>query len=1182
MRKFLVVGCGGSGGATLTYMMDQLRSDLAAHGISKIPSGWQFLHIDVPTSPDTGIPGLLNVQAQGGDYLSTAPSSGKYDVLDNAISQWLSSGGGFGEFGTWAPRNPPAIRVPIADGAGQMRAVGRVITLSRVNEIYTKLAAAFQRLKTVETDSEMADVSRRLPGAGQFSSVDSPVVFVVSSMAGGAGASMALDVCRLLAQVPGVDPGLTGVFMVAPDAFESLPLSARGGVNPNALAMLGEIIATQTGAAEAHDLRILRSLGIEVAPSGRPPFARVFPVGRYAGTGKTLFGDGSQSAVYRGLGRGLAAMIASGRATADYVSFDLGNVADVRPAHPDYLGWGAEGGQNTLPWGAFGFASLSMGRDRYRHYAAQRLARFSADRLMRGHLQDGNAASSVEQLRVLADSQWSRVAVNAGLPVGQVPGALAPAVVNQWFAQVALPRAEAEAAVRRILEEQFTAFIPTPDGTMPQWLPILRRFLADRKSPVLNTVSESAYAWAYVWSQRLHEGMLTQVREAAALFGLPYAREMLERTDRLVRDELMPRLGDVAAYARDDIGALPATLEAELSAMRGMIVNGHAIVDRISSQYGEHLLRALYAVAAERGREVLQALVHDVIPKLHAAVSESLRLLEVNASATATASGLADVATDQYVLWPSEDDVRVPERFGVADNEVLLTSAEGFGAQYDGDLREAVAGGGPALNLPDARVQAAAQVVSGYWPVASGEVAPGGLLQVLTNWRPGLFNRDPSTGAPLTPSQGSYALHVSPRDLVDRGLQFVSRPGEAFEKFCSLSLRDYALGVDTVASDLPARNRAIVTKFTEVLTRALPLISIDSDAVNAIHGTSPEYRYKFSSVPLKNLPVAEQIERVVREYPDIAPEARDTLLRSFSDDDGITRVDIFGSYRNYSPLVFDGLLRPAAQQWASTPHQGKLGFWAHRRSRPLPASLAMSEEERSALIKGWYIGQVTGRLRLPKAPYSDAVGVWSSEDERWLEFPNPLLTPPSQFIGLQIDWLPAVLESHLIGIARGLEAPVLSSLRPYRALRRLYDAEPLGPSTGLQEPSGKKILADWLRTGETVSAWPSRIEGETLDARIENSSTFLLQVLEYTRTNFLATQHVGQSSGPFGNIGTRRQAQETPIFRDLAPDIVQAIEELLVLLDGAGKLALDEQQSGPGSGRPPGGDAVPDPGFGAF
>ena len=136
-----------------------------------------------------------------------------------------------------------------------------MITLSKAAEIQTRLQSAWDRLFRVETMSEMATVT--VPGMGRFDPNDPPLVLVVSSMAGGAGASMALDVCRLLTMVTGLDPKLMGVFMVTPDIFESLPESARIGVRANALAMLGEIVASQSGAARDHDVRILRALGRE-------------------------------------------------------------------------------------------------------------------------------------------------------------------------------------------------------------------------------------------------------------------------------------------------------------------------------------------------------------------------------------------------------------------------------------------------------------------------------------------------------------------------------------------------------------------------------------------------------------------------------------------------------------------------------------------------------------------------------------------------------------------------------------------------------------------------------------------------------------------------------------------------------------------------------------------------------
>ena len=83
-----------------------------------------------------------------------------------------------------------------------------------------------------------------------------------------------------------------GVFMVTPDIFDSLPQSSIIGVRANSLAMLGEIVASQAGAAREHDVRIMRALGQHHGEGEPIPFARVFPVGRFIGADRTLFGDG--------------------------------------------------------------------------------------------------------------------------------------------------------------------------------------------------------------------------------------------------------------------------------------------------------------------------------------------------------------------------------------------------------------------------------------------------------------------------------------------------------------------------------------------------------------------------------------------------------------------------------------------------------------------------------------------------------------------------------------------------------------------------------------------------------------------------------------------------------------------------------------------------------------------------
>ncbi len=118
MRRILVVGCGGSGGATLSYLMDQLRSDLLPHSVRALPRAWQFVHIDVPVVADPSPDGLGRVAEQGGTYFGCSPQGASYEVLDDAVSARFTEMGRLDLIATWAPRRPEQVSVPISEGRG--------------------------------------------------------------------------------------------------------------------------------------------------------------------------------------------------------------------------------------------------------------------------------------------------------------------------------------------------------------------------------------------------------------------------------------------------------------------------------------------------------------------------------------------------------------------------------------------------------------------------------------------------------------------------------------------------------------------------------------------------------------------------------------------------------------------------------------------------------------------------------------------------------------------------------------------------------------------------------------------------------------------------------------------------------------------------------------------------------
>lgn len=1162
MKKFLVVGCGGSGGATLSYLMDELRSELALHGVDRIPQGWQFIHIDVPVADTREAEGVGSVRELGGTYYGTGAKGISYSVLDAGVSQALQQSGGLGAIGTWAPRAPESVGVGISAGAGQYRAVGRMITLSKASGIRQALEDSWGSLKRGETNDEMRRLVGEVPGLGEFNGEADPIVLVVSSMAGGAGASMAIDVCRLLTLIPGLDPSLLGIFMVTADVFDPLPPSARTGVRANALAMLGEIVATQSGAARPHDVAALAALGHQNGEGAPVPFKRVFPVGRHVGAQRTPFGDGSSQAVYRGLGRGLAGMMSSGTATEQFVAYDLVNTGSPS-GNRDFLGWGVQ--WDPIPWGSFGFASLSMGRERYREYAAQRLARTAVDRLVEGHMQVGNTESSSKQVARLLDSQWARICDGLGLPASDTTP-MPPQRVLEWFTGRAYPRAQVEFAARKIVEDEFAAYVPSPGGIpVAQWIPTLRQRLSERRSAVTTGISRSSHQWAFAWQQEFTESTIAAVESGVATFGIPYGLALLERIESHIKNVVAPGLHELSERAPADLTALPSALEAKLGALRGVVTNAQDVVDQLAAAFKGVFRDGMIALSAGIAEKVALGAIGGLIEPLRASLREGLRGLELARGSDAQHLGLALLATDIYGAWPSDADPAVPSRFDVANNDVLITKSVKFPDQYRGDIVGAVDG---ANDFSSAASVAVTQVISGEWPTTGATAPPRGLLTIRRPWRSAVFAVNPNTNEVEVPSDAALTLHVKPGEILSRARLFVLRPGVSFDRFCSVSLRDYVSGVGATESEIQVRQADIGAKFRDALVLARPLISVSPTAVTAIHGGEMVYRYKFSEVPFEEIPaVSEDLTHAIDDLPAIDPSSASNLARSLTANERATKVDIFGSYPNYSPLVFDSILEPVAKEWLAMPAQGRQDFWRWRRARPLAAALPMGLDERRAMVGGWFAGQIVGQLRIPAAPYTSPVEIWDGEVHRWLAFPHPLLTPPdtayTRDVGFATyDWLPAVLESILVAIARAHEGTLMESLRPYRVLRSLYDAGSGGPASGLLEGSAKGLIAGWLRSGESGTGSPSRVPGvvagQTVDVRVALVAKWLTGIKDLAGREFLAAGQSGApGGGAFSSISSREQASRMPIFHDLAEDVFVQVSKLLELLPQAAAMAAD-------------------------
>ncbi|SQG63572.1 Uncharacterised protein [Corynebacterium renale] len=1180
MKKFLVVGCGGSGAKTQAYMMDQLKAMLRAKGWtgSTLPQAWQFVSIDVPIAPEPGPGGIDNVKNAGGEYIGIGVTQ-QYRSFDDGVSRRLGAKGALGEIATWAPRNPEMISTPISAGAGQYRALGRMLTIPALNKIREELEAALERMHA--GSPELDQLAEQLTGNRQYSAEESPVIIIISSMAGGAGASMFLDVSRVLSTLPNGDPANTAVFMYTPEVFEKVDASAMVGAWPNSLAMFGEAFATQTGAANESDRALFSAMGIQGTDS-QFTFARVFPIGARMGKQGNVFGDGTPSTIFRGMGRSLTALMFSEQASFSFQAYALGNTGSPA-ADRSILGWAntRDLAWDRLPWGTWGYAQLSMGRDRYAEYSAQRLARYSFERLLRGHLDPTSTLSGQEQMKSRLDEKLDKLAsqnlyLNSEFLHSSPTDATMWNWVGQIFGSFAAPSVQ---AARAHLRSQ----LPEGDGRKARdWEPMIRGRLQDQglAQNLAKGMTSSAYEAVYQFANTIADNLVHMAETQIAEVGVPFTREVLEKLRDTVSNRVVPGLQQVERQmANRNVLAPPPGLDEILQPITGnrTVQQSGVLLDNVAKLYEHQFSQHFSGIVAGYLRPVLEDFSINVIQALLKELNNAQASLEHADNNKDVKLNLADVATDEPNAWPRELDERINDRFRGSHNEILITEVDRFPEDFETQLEETVrASEDDVFDYNQALGRAARSVILGDWDTQGSAPAPKDTLAPSevdvvpghnrVRWVCKTLNTAPGSGEAREPRPARFEVKLSPHQLLERARTWILRPNYFFANFIQADLRSYLK--DQTVSDVEMNQRLARLReaFGEAMTQARPLAAVSSDMLQAVYARDIEYQYTFSEIPFKEMTAAEQLGEVIANRRNLTMNTNDAFEKSLTQDSKIQTIDVFGSYPNYSPVVFSSLFGPIGEEWMARKANPE-GFWNLRRTRPLAGSLPLSNDERKALVAGWIVGVSTGRIYvqdqgLPTA----AVHIWDDTTKEWVPFPNPMLTPPSAMLS-SVDWMAAVIESVLVAYAlvqdRNLHGAVGESLRPYHLLRGLYDDSREGMSAGgtVTHPLVRR-LEQFLNDGEMPG---KGTYGDGIESRYE----FIKQNL--TKSTETASSFVEGSTSalpgqvtkkPWARVTSRDYAKAMPLYRDLAPDVMEMVPEIQKHLDDAKNRALNPQPTG--------------------
>lgn len=1186
MKKFLVVGCGGSGAKTLAFMMDQLKAELRSidPDMTELPKAWQFVNIDVPLEEEAGPQKLPNVTQNGGHYVGIGARQ-NYNTFDEGVSSILGRAGKLGEIATWATRNPSTNDVKLADGAGQYRAIGRMLTLPNLKKIRQSLKEAVDEMFTQEAIQELNRLNYKQTKLDTDTGDSQPVVLVVSSMAGGAGASMFLDVCRVLTTIPNVNPQGTLIFMYTPEIFADNKADDMAGAWPNSLAMFGEVVAAQMGNAYEHDRAIFEAFDMGTPPEGQT-FGRIFPIGSKMGTTSARFGDGSAMSIYRGLGRALAGLMASTKASDNLVSYALTNTP-AGDGGRRFFGWDRPDGTpwGRLPWGSLGYAQVSMGRDRFAEYSSQRLARSAFERLFNGHLDPQNPEAGEMQIAKKLEERLPNAFSSMTLDPswaqgGQIDSGSAWNWLNSVFGGQAQQAADNAA-------KHLQNYIPVGQGrNVNEWREEFEGNMADPRNEqyIASVLNKTAYDIVYRYANFFSDSVLATVESELAAVGVPYVREMLSKiTDVLTNsDGLLPRLSEYSGYYQNTrVLAKPEGADPILSPLtgKGQMTDPTPTVNALMGLYFNQFYSYALMAIAHLLKSVLQDYADENLFHLKRELGDAHAVLEKAVSKRPETNKLADVRTDEVNSWPTELDEVVETRFKGAENEIMLTDVNTFISDYRDQMLRTIQGQqstSDVTNYEQAYPFAVRAVIRGEWESLDAAQAPNDTLapQKRTNdaysnragWVSKYLSRHPQSGESRESQRAHYHAKIRPTDLLERSRQWINRRDYEFQKFNSVDLRRYlTLTPDINEVEHAERQRRFIEAFQLALSYARPLAAVNDDMVQRIHGKSVQYTYSFSDIPFAELGSAEtgiasQLESVLSR-PEIDGPSTVALRNSLNMSDHVQHIEIFGSYPNYSPIVFSSMFNYIAKDIEKQDNFDG-SWWSERRTRPLPAALPLTKTERQAMVAGWIIGRITGRVYISNADAANAAAhIFDDTDggvNGWVDFPDPLLISPRRMIK-KSDWMPSVLESIFIAYAKVQETGrygFASSLYPYQLLRGLFDDGLDFAHSGAATHPVVHRLAQFLASGEA----PNRgVMGTSIQDRYES---FVEELDKFTRgadhfvpghTNSLPGQ--GRKEKPFAEVRSREVASHTPYYRDLALDVIEVVPVIRNYLNQAKTVA---------------------------
>jgi hypothetical protein len=1112
LRPVLLIGVGGSGGKTLRAMSQSLLRKLRKAGWTKdqLPEGWQMLWVDsVSQQDEDAFPAPLLPNTQ---YVGLVPPGLAYADLRTTLEQSIQPKERMAALAGWVPESVP---IAVAAGAGQARAIGRAISAAQIFPLKAAIENANNRLSGINVTTELAEISK-LFGQSDSSPVTIPLAIVISSVAGGSGSGMFMDVVETLKTVNPDFASPDGIITIlyTPDVFASIE-GAGGQIPPNTLAAAMEVTSgVLSQGLTSGSVSMLQSRGL--VNRSRHGFGAKcnFLVGA-SNKNITL---GSQSDVYYAVGESLTSIVTDDKVQQNLRAFIITNVflqsGNSMLVQDNSKMTEASDPDESMPFSAMGMGRINLGTDRLADYIAQFLTRDTTEQLLwpdyENNIQaDGQRRTSEEMIDDLIAWTWGDFLASSKLNERDPANDVVDALVD-------LPQLE-QSLLQWAREGLNKANQAVDAGGLPpgEWVRRLQNYYDNNISVLKAQAKANTYLQAQDWTSSIQTTLTQLIAQTSVRHGL------------VVTGRLLQRLIEEMEYVTQELNTQVVTKRAQTQMMASHIQQVLNVGANKLPSNDDALNKAVSALQLGAGLEVdadrfeiAASLVDDLTQNLLKPLLKSVRFARAELAASVNSNQLPDGRPNNWQLLP-EFGKPVPTQLRPGATERVLIQPE----RYQEVLREEVQaclkkGQDKSFWRSLLRERAALGQV-----LDTGENDGRGIIEEVVAWIPQDSHASTARGS------GKAAEFVIPKSftavqqVMERWVADVTL-STGLSKFLKQSLVKY------VESGTPEeqiqRQADFIGAFSEVVQIAAPFVDINPAVKAALHpNVKDEVRPLISTIPfVEGHPLYARIKSILAAgdlwWDTISKEWFGT-----SDTDQISIFTVSGSAM--LPMVFDNLMRPIAQSWAANSNNvdRRHAFWAMRRARPLAEFIPAGPRQIASMTRGWFMaGLLNQRVMNDEGSSGWKVQVWDEETRDLIDFPFPLL---SARVVSQNALPAAVLKSLAIAFVKVNEAGNISPLRPYHRLMEL-GADSRYPT----------ILSDWIKLGVVAGNG-----APTPDLKIAGSTSSTLDERRDAVVNVLE-KTLAKYEQEFAEIEDKPNPYTAPPIWELRDFILPALGALIV------------------------------------